>query len=265
MPSLSELVKSLSVAFESKKYETCQKLLPAIKIELIKNNLVIPDVSSQNETYLKDLQIAERFFEVGALVSIYSLDLESFESYFAQLRVFYFSPNQQLSESDNKSKILSLNMLILLSQGEITKFHSELEFLSKHIRNLEEDGMLSYPIRVERWLMEGSYQRAWDLLKSGSKQPEFDIFTETLMNTIREEIARNTEMAYERLPLSNVKVLLFFNSEKEAEQFAIRRGWKVVSGMVEFEEEEEPSEPQVEKPSLIEKTLNYAINLESIV
>lgn len=67
MPSLSELVKSLSVAFECKKYDTCQKLLPAIKIELIKNNLVIPDISSQNETYLKDLQIAEKFLKLELL------------------------------------------------------------------------------------------------------------------------------------------------------------------------------------------------------
>lgn len=263
--SLPELVKSLSVAFELKKYDSCQKLLPAIKIELIKNNLIIPDISSQNQAYLNDLTVARLFFEIGALVSIYALDLESFQSYFSQLRVFYFSPQPQLSDSENKSKLLSIYMLILLSQGEITKFHSELEFLSKHIRNLEEDELLSYPISVERWLMEGSYQRAWDLLKNGNKQKEFDIFTETLMNAIREEIARNTEMAYEKLPLSNIKVLLFFNSEKEAEQFAMQRGWKVASGNVEFEEDEELNEQPLEKTHLIEKTLNYAINLESIV
>lgn len=263
--SLPELVKSLGVAFDLKKYDSCQKLLPAIKVELIKNNLVIPDLSSQNQAYMNDLYVARSFFEIGALVSNYCSDLDSFQNYFAQLRVFYFSPNQQLAESENKSKILSLYMLILLSQGEITKFHSELEYLSKHIRSLEEDELLSYPIRVERWLMEGSYQKAWDLLKSGLKQQEFDLFTETLMNAIREEIARNTEMAYEKLPLSNIKVLLFFNSEKEAEQFAVQRGWKVANGSVEFEKDEEASETPLEKTHLIEKTLNYAINLESIV
>lgn len=263
--SLPELVKSLSVAFDLKKYDSCQKLLPTIKVELIKNNLVIPDFSNQNEAYLNDLNVTKNFFEVGALVSIYCSDIDSFQNYFAQLRVFYFSPNQQLAESENKSKILGLYMLILLSQGEITKFHSELEFLSKHIRDLEGDELLSYPIRVERWLMEGSYQKAWDLLRSGSKQQEFNVFTETLMNAIREEIAQNTEMAYEKLPLSNIKVLLFFNSEKEAEQFAVQRGWKVANGSVEFEEAEEEKETPLEGTHLIERTLDYAINLESIV
>lgn len=112
--------------------------------------------------------------------------------------------------------------------------------------------------------MEGSYRKAFDLLEFGSKVSEFDVFTETLTNAIREEIARNTEMAYERLPLISVNALLFFNNEKESEKFALERGWKVEHGSVIFQEED-VAEMEVDKPSLIEKSLNYAINLETIV
>lgn len=264
MVALLDLMKSLCIAFDSKDYESCKKLLTPIKVELIKNNLLIPDLQSKNDAYITDLNIAKTFLEISALVSIYTLDFESFQNSSVQVRMYYFCSNPKLSESENKSKLISLYLLVLLSNGEITKFHSELEYLSRNIGNLEEDELLSYPIKVEKWLMEGSYQKARDLLATGSKVPEFDVFTETLMNAIREEIARNTEMAYERLPLSNVKALLFFNNEKESERFALERGWKVENGSVLFGEED-TTETTIEKPSLIEKALNYAINLETIV
>lgn len=264
MVSLLDMMKSLCAAFSSQDYESCSKLLTPIKVELIKNNLLIPNLQSQSEAYINDLVIARKFLEIGALVSIYLLDFDSFQSFFVQARVYYFCSNPKLSESENKSKLISLYLLVLLSKGEITKFHSQLEYLSRNIGNFEEDELLSYPIKVEKLLMEGSYRKAFDLLEFGSKVSEFDVFTETLTNAIREEIARNTEMAYERLPLISVNALLFFNNEKESEKFALERGWKVEHGSVIFQEED-VAEMEVDKPSLIEKSLNYAINLETIV
>ncbi|CCD23665.1 proteasome regulatory particle lid subunit RPN12 NDAI_0B06340 [Naumovozyma dairenensis CBS 421] len=264
MPSLPDLVKSLSVAFDAKDYESCKKLLTPIKIELLKNNVFLPDPNNQNEVYINDLNISKKILEIGALVSINSLELESFQNYFDQLRLYYFSNNNVLSTSENKSKLVSLYMLILLSQGDVSKFHSELEFVDKHIPDLKENDLLSYPIELDRWLMEGSYQKAWDLLKAGSKVAEFDVFTKTLMDAIREEIACNTELSYSELPLTNVKTLLFFNSEKEAEVFGMERGWKVRNGNIYFKDEASPQVTE-HKSTFVLKTLDYAINLESIV
>lgn len=265
MSDLTELTKALKTAFDSKDYSSCKKLFTPIKIELIKAGLLVPDLVkvSTSDAYVNDLVISRTILEIGALCSVNEHDSKSFENFFAQLRVFYFSTNKKLSESENKSKLISLYLLVLLSQGEVTKFHSELEFLSKHISSLEEDEYFSYPIKVEKWLMEGSYQKAWDLLQSDSKVKEFNVFTETLMDAIREEIARNTEMAYNKLPLFNVKALLFFKSEKDTEQFANERGWNVVAGSVIFNEEELVEKE--EQPNIVERTLDYAINLESIV
>lgn len=257
-------MKSLCVAFESKDFDSCEKLLTPIKIDLIKHDLLLPDLQSENEAYINDLNVSKMFLEIGALVNIYRLDFDAFKSYFVQVRVYYFGNNSKLSESENKSKLISLYLLVLLSEGEITKFHSELEYLGKHVSNLEEDELLSYPTKVEKWLMEGSYQKACDLLESKSKIPEFDIFTETLMNAIRDEIARNAEIAYKILPLTNIKALLFFNSEKESEKFALERGWKIVNGSVIFEEEENTDQKK-ETQSIIERSLDYAISLETIV
>lgn len=57
--------------------------------------------------------------------------------------------------------------------------------------------------------------------------------------------------------------LLFFKSEKDTEQFANERGWNVVAGSVIFNEEELVEKE--EQPNIVERTLDYAINLESIV
>ncbi|CAG57870.1 uncharacterized protein GVI51_A04609 [Nakaseomyces glabratus] len=263
-PTLTDLVAKINQSYNSKDFSTCKKLLPAVKIELIKNNILIPDVNNTNEQYLQDILFTRKIFEIGALVSIYTLDFEQFYSYFAQLRTFYFSKNEKLSQSEDKSKIISLYLLTLLSEGDVTKFHSELEYFDKHIQNIEEDQLLSYPIKVDRWLMEGSYQKAWGLLEAGSKVPEFDVFTKTLMNAIRDEIARNTELAYKNLPLTSIKALLFINNEKETELFAKERGWKISRGTIYFHEEN-ANELDEEKLDIVDKALDYAINIESIV
>ncbi|SCU95612.1 LADA_0G16512g1_1 [Lachancea dasiensis] len=265
MPSFLDLIRSLNAAFSKGDNNSCLQLLTPIKIELIKNNLLVPDLvrARNNEGYLNDLESARKILEIGALCSVRNRDFESFQSFSSQLRVFYFSHIPKLEDSENRSKLISLYLLILLSQGDVTRFHSELEFLGKRLGNMEEDTFLSYPIKVEKWLMEGSYQRAWNLLNNESKVEEFNIFTQTLMDAIREEIGRNTELSYKRLPLFNVKALLFFESEKDTEQFALARGWKVVSGSIVFDEEETLQDDH--QANIVEKTLDYAINLESIV
>ena len=119
MPSLPELTKGLKSAFESKQYDICLKLLVPIKLELIKANLLIPDIkkSQENTDYLQDLNIAKKILEIGALSSVYCEDFDAFMSYYSQLSSFFFSDVKELSESDSKYKLISLYLLILLAQS----------------------------------------------------------------------------------------------------------------------------------------------------
>lgn len=282
MVALGDLVKTLNVAFESKDYESCEKIIPAIKLELIKNKIFIPDFSSTNEQYVNDLNITKRILEIGALTNIFLSRYEAFENDFTQLRTFYFSKNEKLANSENKSKIICLYLLVLRSDGDVTRFHSELEYLDRHIPNLEDDELLSYPIKVDRWLMEGLYQRAWELLDAGLNIPEFDVFNKTLMTAIRDEIAHSTEMAYQELPLSSIKTLLFLDNEKDVETVAEDRGWTVSNAIVSFNQEDDDDEDDDindgfendgldfnksarDRLKVIDNTLDYAINLETIV
>lgn len=122
--------------------------------------------------------------------------------------------------------------------------------------------------------MEGSYQKAWDLLQSGSQNiTEFDSFTDILKSAIRDEIAKNTELSYDFLPLSNIKALLFFNNEKETEKFALERNWSITNSKVYFrnqtkealDEEDEIMHEDGQKTKIIERAMDYAISIENIV
>lgn len=282
MVALGDLVKTLNAAFESKDYESCEKIIPAVKLELIKNKIFLPDFTNTNDQYINDLNITKRILEIGALTNIFLSRNEAFENDFTQLRTFYFCKNEKLANSENKSKIICLYLLVLRSDGDVTKFHSELEYLDRHIPNLEDDELLSYPIKVDRWLMEGLYQRAWELLDAGLNIPEFDVFNMTLMTAIRDEIAHSTEMAYQELPLSSIKTLLFLDNEKDVETVADDRGWTVSNGIVKFNQEDDDDDDDDiddgfendgldfnktarDRLKVIDNTLDYAINLETIV
>lgn len=106
-PTLTDLVAKINQSYNSKDFSTCKKLLPAVKIELIKNNILIPDVNNTNEQYLQDILFTRKIFEIGALVSIYTLDFEQFYSYFAQLRTFYFSKNENYPNRKINQRLLA--------------------------------------------------------------------------------------------------------------------------------------------------------------
>ena len=120
---------------------------------------------------------------------------------------------------------------------------------------------MGYPIRLERWLMEGSYDRVWNAMKKGEVPcEEFGVFsdvrnlrlppksqleglkrtnrcswqTQILTFQIRSEIASSSERAYPSLPLSSTKSLLFLDSEGAVIDFASSRGWIIRDGTIYF-------------------------------
>lgn len=74
--------------------------------------------------------------------------------------------------------------------------------------------------------MEGSYSRVWSLCRPTASSsaslplPEFAVFTPTLLQTVRNEIAACDERAYESLPLQDARTLLFLESDQEVHDFA---------------------------------------------
>lgn len=285
--SLQKLTAELYQSFESKNYEQCQKLLPPIKIELIKHNLLVPTTLNTSTTdQLNDLKIAQKILEIGALSSLLSNSYQSFENYFAQLKPFYENIKLTTSSSSTTkksllnsetTKIVSLYLLYLLSQGSISKFHIELETIYNSSQfDAEKDKYLQFPINLERNLMEGNYIKIWKLLnESDSKLPcqEYTHFTSTLITALRFEISKSLERTYDSLPINNCKSLLYFPQEQSDQVFEKIlkeelevENWEFFNGKIYFNvKDAESLEGEKNSTTIINNVLSYAGEIESIV
>ena len=183
---LRSLLSHIHHSLKTHDYQASLQHLTRAKLALLRLNALIPSSAIPQSSLL----LARETLELGALVSIRRRDYESFTRYFSQLHPFYDLPSSQLpSEHSNQSKITGLHLLLLLSQGDYAGFHTVLESLelaatdSEGARDggygMEDDAFIRYPVRLERWLMEGDYKRVWEETKS-EKVPseEYGIFSE---------------------------------------------------------------------------------------
>lgn len=67
--------------------------------------------------------------------------------------------------------------------------------------------------------MEGSYSKVWNAREEAPAE-EYRFFVDSLMGTIRNEIASCEEAAYDSLPLKDAATLLFFKSQSDLMNFA---------------------------------------------
>lgn len=179
--SLSQLVQTLKSS-PSLPYEKASSLLSKAKILLLQLNALTPSPKTPSRV----LPLARSAYESGALVSIRSLDHEAFSRYYSQLQPFYNLPSSVLRpDVEERNKVTGLWLLLLLTQGKYGDFHSELEGLScreggnEGDLDGEGDKYLGYPIRLERWLMEGSYDRVWNAMRKGEvPSAEFGVFSD---------------------------------------------------------------------------------------
>ncbi|KAF7562134.1 hypothetical protein G7046_g2012 [Stylonectria norvegica] len=294
---LSQLKQSPSMS-----YPEANALLSKAKLALLKLNALTPTSSTPAAL----LPLARETYEQGALFAIRARNPDAFNRYVQQLQPFYELPSATLKPNfAERNKVTGLSLLLLLTQGRYAEFHSELESLANREGgggDVEGDRYLGYPIRLERWLMEGSYDRVWKAMKS-SEVPcdEYSVFSEVrstkppqsqphprcplrqklpvanrarplqiLKNQIRSEIASSSERAYPSLPISSTKSLLFLDSEGDVIKFAHQRGWIVRDGNIFFPDAAEGANEdgtQIKDVSqmVIENALGYARELETIV
>lgn len=75
-----------------------------------------------------------------------------------------------------------LYLLLLLTKGDYAGFHTVLEGLEIEEAGkggLDRDEFIQYPVKLERWLMEGSYDRVWGATKrEGAPSEEYGVFSE---------------------------------------------------------------------------------------
>jgi len=260
---LGSLYQELQHAFNSNPSDLkkCGVLLAKLKIGLIEAGLLLP----QGNLNLDDLVVARDILEIGAFWSIRTRDVPSFDRYFSQLQTFYTDYSSLLPPSKREFPIRGLNLIRLLTQNRIADFHTTLESLPIRADEIAGNPYIGHPVNLERWLMEGSYSKVWNAREEAPAE-EYKFFVDSLMGTIRNEIASCEEAAYESLPLKDAATLLFFTKQSDLLNFAEQRKWQVnlSAGTITFIKKDE-EKIEIPKQKIIANSLAYARELEQIV
>ncbi|KAH7924037.1 hypothetical protein BV22DRAFT_1105717 [Leucogyrophana mollusca] len=254
---LIDLYGELKRSFDARPSDLkkCGTILAQLKVGLIEFGLLLP----QRDARLQDLVVVRDILEIGAFWSIRSKDVPSFDRYFSQLQTFYTDYRHR------EFPIRGLNLIRLLTQNRIAEFHTTLESLPLPADEINVNPYIRHPVNLERWLMEGSYSKVWNAREEAPAE-EYKFFIDSLMGTIRNEIASCEEAAYESLPLKDAATLLFFTSQSDLQKFAQQRGWQVdlTAGMITFGRKGD-EQVEIPKQKLIAANLAYARELEQIV
>lgn len=217
------------------------------------------DVQASRE----ELKIARDVLEIGAEHSVAAEDILSFERYVSQLKCYYYDYQNQIPESENKYKLLGLNLLFLLSQNRVAEFHTELELLPSDI--IKTDKFIKHPLGLEQSLMEGRYNMLF-LAKTNAPSTSYNFFIDILLDTVRNEIGLCLEKAYERISVQEASKRLNLPSKEAVQKFGQKRNWILGSdGFYHFSSETPKAKEPIPSVKLAEMAIGYARELEMIV
>jgi len=212
------------------------------------------------------LLICREIFELAARVFVLKQDINSFERYFAQLKVYYFDFGKKynLPESSRQYCFLGLNLLRLLSKNKLADFHTELELIpiDKH----QHDIFVKFPVELEQFMMEGAYNKV--LHQQQVPSDMYQVFMSNLIETVLNEVADCVEKSYDHLNVSDAQKLFGFLDENKMKDFGVSRQWKVKhhNGKNFYDFSKEPEKTTaIPSLKLIKQNLYFAKEIERII
>lgn len=259
--NVNQLFKELKVEFSKSKpdLKKCGTLLENLKINLLSISYMPTDSKASQQ----ELVIARDVLEMGAEYSVATHNIQSFERYISQLKCYYYDYKNQIPESQNKYKLLGLNLLFLLSQNRVAEFHTELELLPYDI--IQNNQFIQHPLALEQYLMEGRYNKLF-VAKGNSPAECYNFFIDILLDTVRNEIGACLEKAYERISVEEARKRLNLSSQEAVKQFGQKRNWNLdKTGIYHFSSETPKTKEPIPSVELAEMTISYARELEMIV
>jgi len=254
------LLQELKGQFEHGNAEKCKELLNKLKLETTK--LSLSGSGSNSEEEKQGLVLLREVLEYGALLSIQTKDIASFERYISQVKTYYFDYAKRIPASSRQFMIIGLNLLHLLGKNKLDEFHTELELLpAEAFQNV----YIKHPIQLEQYMMEGAYNKVLKA-KETVPDPTYAYFMDVLMGTVRNEIADCICKAYGELNMADAQKLLALPTADQTRAFVKERGWTVGQGdKLTFTKDSESKASDIPSMKLIQQQLQYARELERII
>ncbi|OQV16692.1 putative 26S proteasome non-ATPase regulatory subunit 8 [Hypsibius exemplaris] len=234
LQSLMSLYRQLTEEWNKRPMEKakCESLLNSLKVALTEHHFI---PTAEGEASKQEIILARDVLEMGAQFAIFDRDLKSFQRHIDQLKVYYYDVKGGIPDSSMMQQLLGLYLLSLLAENRLGDFHSEVELMS--LDKIEKDQYLSFPVQLERNLMEGSYSKIF-IAHKNVPAPSYGYFMELLANTTRIEIAKNISRACPLISADAARKMLFITSEPEFKTFVDQNKWKLAqNGVLNFDTE----------------------------
>jgi len=221
--------QKLTAAWKKKDTKSCKAQLDQLRLQL--THVAFMPTEGDLQARRKELLLARDVLEIGAHASLADKDVEAFERYVAQLKVYYADyPPPVLPESEYKYELLGLDLLCLLSQNRTADFHAELERLPADAA--ANNAYIRCPVRLEQFVMEGGYNKVL-MMRDNVPAQSYAFFVDKLLSTIREEIASCMEKAYDQMSVKDCAKMLQLD-QRAASKLIQEREWPVEKGVVLF-------------------------------
>jgi len=247
----------------------CKALLNEMKVLIAQfPSVALPPPSEVSQ---KELLIARETLEYGAFLSVRNEDVQSFERYVVQLKMYYYDYSKELPPSQRQLIILGMYLLHLLSSNRIGEFHTELELIPSELRS---NVNLKFPVALEQHLMDGNYNKVINA-KTNVPLPQYSFFMDRLVSTVRHKVAACLEKSYPSVDIAFALRALMLDTEEDLKRFAESENqrkqeqgafeirWEVKERL-EFQQVM-TQKPEISSTELLHHTIAYATELERIV
>uniref|UniRef100_A0A7S2ZRC0 Uncharacterized protein n=1 Tax=Rhodosorus marinus TaxID=101924 RepID=A0A7S2ZRC0_9RHOD len=107
----------------------CKDLVNKVKIELVKCPELQPGAYLDSSESSMPLILARQTYEKAAGLSILCEDIDGFYRNVALLKDFYFDYSSILPPSESETLVIALQLLLLLAENQVARFHTELELI----------------------------------------------------------------------------------------------------------------------------------------
>lgn len=156
-----------------------------------------------------------RFSELNLLHTLGSRSNKGIENAINNVKFFY--ENTLIPHKPQfHSMITAIHLLFLLSSNKNQEFNTKLESIK--VEELK-DSYIEYVLLLSDAIEEGNYRKVFSLKKQNPLPDYFGPFLDTILQTVRIEIAKSAEKAYAYISLKEALNIFQFESAELLRSF----------------------------------------------
>eukprot|EP00331_Platyophrya_macrostoma_P007575 CAMPEP_0176424988 /NCGR_PEP_ID=MMETSP0127-20121128/11148_1 /TAXON_ID=938130 /ORGANISM="Platyophrya macrostoma, Strain WH" /LENGTH=269 /DNA_ID=CAMNT_0017806117 /DNA_START=29 /DNA_END=838 /DNA_ORIENTATION=+ len=215
------------------------------------------------------VELSRYFEEILLFYYVKTKNYEEIEGTFSRLKSFYYDFGP-VSNKETKDQLLSIYLLYLLTFNKFGEFFLTLERIPQEEQ--QNSKYIKFVVSIESQLSMGTYK---EILQAKKNSPlhYFDAFLDRIFETVRFEVSRNAEKAYDHVLLNDAVQLFYLNDKSELDAFIKKEAehgrengieWTVAGDRILFKELA-ADKHAIDAEKGISKLLTYAEELEKII